>query len=509
VANLLLLRGAGRAKEIAVRLAMGASRWRLVRQLLTESILLALAGGALGLLVARLVSGALWAVRPPMFKYADCGTSLDSRVLWYTLAISLTTGILFGLVPALRSTRSDLAVDLKDRSGQAPAYIAGQWNPRTVLVMIQVALSLTALVGAGLFLRSLSGANHVDPGFDAAHLAIVSFNASDGGYNEERGREFQRQAALRAASVPGVDSVALAKDPPLRVSTSRTVVLQGEDPNRGRLVLTSVTGPGYFATMRIPLLRGRDFTAFDGPSTPRVAIVNETAARQYWGGSPIGRVFSLYSEDKPIEVVGVVRDANYQKIGEAPQPMIYLVLEQYYSASLALYIHTGANAEAIGAAVRSQLQTLDRSLLLQSESLRTTVDESLWAQRITADLLVAFGGLALLLASIGIYGVVSYSVRQRVREVGIRMALGASPADVRRMILGEGFRMVAVGVVAGLIVSLFSSSSVRSLLFMVSPFDALTFVAVPIILVAVAALACGLPALRATRIQPAIALRDE
>jgi predicted permease len=509
VANLLLLRATGRSKEIAVRLAMGATRWRLIRHLLTESVLLALLGGAAGLLLARLVGNALWAVRPPMFKYAACQLSLDTHVLTYTLALSLATGILFGLVPAFRATRSDLAVDLKERSGQAAAHGSGRWSPRSILVMVQVALSLTALVGAGLFLRSLSGANQVDPGFDAAHLGIVVFNVGDAGYNEARGREFQRQALERAAAVPGVDAVALAKDPPLRVTSSRTMTLQGEDPNRGRLVLTGVAGPGYFDAVRIAFLRGRDFNPSDTADSPRVAIVNQAAARQFWRGDALGQAIHFFGENQPVQVVGIVRDANYLKIGEAPQPMIYLSLDHYYSPIGVLYLHTKLNPEAVAAEARRRLQGLDRNLLLQSESIRTTIRESLWAQRISADLLGIFGGLALLLASVGIYGVVSYSANQRVREMGIRMALGASTKDVQLMILREGIRLVAIGVVVGLPISLLASRSVKSMLFMVSPSDAVTFVMVPAILVLVAALACWIPALRATRIQPARALRHE
>jgi macrolide transport system ATP-binding/permease protein len=509
VANLLLVRAAGRSKEIAVRLAMGASRWRLIRQLLAESLILALVGGALGLLLGRGVEQFLWSVRPPQFKYAAVHLNLDASVLTYTLLISLATGVLFGLMPAFRATRRDLSVDLKERSGRGATYYPGQWNPRSLLVMFQVAFSLVALVGAGLFLRSLLGAGQVNPGFDSARLGTVLFNAGDGGYDEGHGREFQRQALERAATVPGVAAVALAKDPPLVVSTSRTMTLEGEEASRARLVLANATSPGFFKTVGIPLLRGRAFTPFDTEGTPRVAVVNEAAATQFWQGDAVGKVMHFFGDTHPVEVVGVVRNANYRKIGEAPQPMIYFSIDQYYSPIAVLYIHTQGDPEAVSAAVRREVQKLDRNLLLQSESLRTTVQESLWAQRISADLLGVFGILALLLAAVGLYGVIAYSVKQRMREMGIRMALGATGAHVQLMVLGEGIRLVALGVIIGLGIALAAARTIKSMLFMVSPRDALTFVLVPAALALVAVVACWVPAVRATRIDPAKALRDE
>jgi predicted permease len=512
VANLLLARAAGRGKEITVRLALGASRRRLVRQLLTESTLLALLGGGAGLVLARWARDVLWSMRPPMLAYAGVHPDVDGRVLAYTLAISVLTGILFGLAPALRATGGDLASDLKERTGQAESWLKGR-RMRSVLVMGQVALSVVALAGAGLFLRSVWNAERIDPGFDAARLGVVAFNVADQGYNEGRGREFEREALERAAAVPGVVSATLAKDVPFHVSLARTVLLEGQEDTaagKGRFTLMSVVWPGYLRTVEIPILRGRDFSALDTAATPRVVLVNEAAAMAYWRGeNPIGKRIRFFGDNAPAEVVGVARNANYQAIGERPQALIYGSLMQYYFPTAVLYVRTGGDPEAVSAAVRREVQRLDRNLPLQSESIGGIIRESLWAQRLSAGLLGVFGGLALALAGIGIYGVVSYSVNRRVREIGVRMALGATPAEVQRLILTEGIRLVAMGVVAGLAMALVGARAVAGMLFATSPRDAATFVLVPSILTLVAIVACWLPALRATRIEPAAALREE
>jgi predicted permease len=477
-----------------------------------ESTLLALLGGAAGLVLARWARDILWSMRPPMFAYAGVHLDLDGRVLFYTLAISVFTGILFGLAPALRATSGDLASDLKERTGQAESSLKGR-RTRSVLVMGQVALSVVALVGAGLFVRSMLNAGRIDPGFDAARLGVVAFNVADQGYNEGRGREFERQALERASAVPGVVSATLAKDVPFHVSLARTVLLEGREDTtagKGRFTLMSVVWPGYLRTVAIPLLRGRDLSPLDTATTPRVVIVNEAAAMAYWPGeNPIGKRIRFFGDNAPAEVVGIARNANYQAIGERPQALIYGSLIQYYFPTAVLYVRTEGDTEAVSAVVRREVQSLDRNLLLQSESVGGIIRESLWAQRLSAALLGVFGGLALVLAAVGIYGVVSYSVNRRVREIGVRMALGATPAEVQTMILTEGIRLVAIGVAAGLVIALIGSRAVEGMLFATSPRDAATFVLVPSILSLVAILACWFPAMRATRIDPAVALRDE
>ena len=488
---------------------MGASRVRVVRQLFTESVLLALAGGLSGLLLALWARDLLWAIRPPMFNHAAFRLELDHQVLAFTAAAAVFTGLLFGLAPALRATRGDLAADLKDR-GSTPAGLRSMWNARSLLVVAQVALSVVALLGAGLFARSLQNAALIHTGFDAAHLGIVVYNVTDQAYNEGRGRDFHQRAVETARAVPGVAGAALGRDLPFHVAATRTVLLSGQENRDGRATLTSVVSPGFFQTTGIGLVRGRDFNAADTKTTPRVVVVNETAAAAYWPGrDPVGQHISFGGEGLPVEVIGVVRTANYLAVGEAPQPLVYLSLMQYYFPTAVLYVRTAGDPETVMPAVRRAVQSLDGNLLLQTETLRTSIRELLWAQRLSAGLLAVFGGLGLLLAVIGIYGVISYSVRQRTREIGLRMALGATVANVRGMIVAEGMRLVSLGVVLGGLVSLALAGSVRNLLFLESPRDAITFTVVPVVLALAGMAACWIPARRSTRVDPSAALRDE
>jgi predicted permease len=511
LASLLLARSAGRTKEIAIRLALGASRRRLIRQLLTESVLLAILGGAAGLLLAVLARDLLWSMRPPTFSHAAVSIGLDRYVLAYNFAISVLTGLIFGLVPALRATNPDLATDLKERTGQAS--FTGRWNARSLLVMAQVAFSVVALVGAGLFVRSLRNAMRFDPGFDSAHLGIVVFNVADHGYNQAQGRDFQRRVLERAHAVPGVVAAALSNDWPFHVSLSRTMSVVGSvagGDSAGQIILSEFVSPGFLRSVGISLLRGRDFNDGDSQTSPRVAILNQDAATLYWPGEdPVGKRVRFFGETTDTEVIGVARTANYQAIGEKPRPFVYFSTEQYYFPTSVLTIRTAGEPGPVLASVRSEVQALDRDLLLQAETVDSTISQSLWAQRLSAGLLAVFGMLALLLATIGIYGVVSYLVSHRVSEFGIRMALGATATDIQLMLLREGIRLVAVGVVVGLAVALISSRAVESMLFLGNSRDAITFVLVPSILTLVAILACWIPAQRATRVDPMVALRHE
>jgi predicted permease len=471
---------------------------------------LALAGGALGLLVARWGYQILWDLRPPMLRTAGVHIELDARVLFFTVAVSLATGILFGLAPALRSTNPDLAVDLKERTGQLVSGAGGR-RSRSVLVAAEVALCVVGMIGAGLFLRSLGNAESFDPGYDASHLATISFNVASQKYSEERGRAYQRQVVERAGAVPGVLSAALARDNFLSVTFSRTVLIEGDaEAERGRLALMSPVSANYFRTTGIALLRGRDFNTFDNPAGPPVAIVNETAAARFWPGQdPVGRRVRFRGDASAREVVGIARNANYLALGEAPQALFYTAVLQDYTSDATLIIRTAGDPDAVMAQTRRELQRLDPGIPLHGRGVRTTIRESLWAPRLSAGLLTVFGLLGMLLASLGIYGLVSYSVTLRVREIGIRVALGARPADVHLLIVRQTLTVVTAGVVAGLLISLGASRAVQSLLLVTSARDALTFVLAPSILMLVAILAAWFPALRATRIDPALALRDE
>jgi len=510
VASLLLARAAGRNKEIAVRVALGASRWRLIRQLLTESTVLALAGGAVGLALAAWARQVLWALRPPQLNAAAFQIDLDLRVLAFTFAVSVLTGILFGLVPALRATRPDLAADLKERAGQ-PSFGWSGRRARSMLVTAEVALCVIALVGAGLFIRSLRSAEHLDTGFDAEHLGMIFFNVGDLGYDVARGREFQRRVLEKAAAVPGVAAAALSRDALFRVSLARTVMIE-DDPQagKGRVTLVSPVSANYFRTTRIRLIRGRDFSELDTKNSPRVAVINEMAAALYWPNrDPIGRRLRFFGTDSSIEVVGIARTATYTTVGEAPQALIYTAFAQDYGTTSALIFRTTGDADAVLGSVTREVQTLEPHLLLLPQTVHAVILSSLWAPRLSAGLLGVFGLLGILLAGVGIYGVISYSVNQRTREIGVRMALGATTGDVQRMILREVLQFVTAGVVSGLLIALGASQAVKSLLFVTGVGDAATFVLVPAVLVLVAMLACWIPVHRATHIDPSKALREE
>ncbi len=513
VANLLLARASVRQREIAVRLSLGASRARLIRQLLTEGTLLALAGGALGLLLAYWAQGLLWSFRPPFLPADAIDLQPDLRVLAFTIVVSVGTGILFGLAPALQASRPDLVVELKDRTS-APTGSGRVLSLRNLLVAAQVALSLVALVGAGLFLRSLQNAQKIDPGFDADHLAVLTVDLGAQGYGEERGRQFERQMIERAAATPGVGGTTLAGSIPLfNGGFARTVFLEGQDPTdqrAGRLVQVDIVSPSYLRTVGIALMRGRDFAESDQPNTPAVCIVNETMAKQFWPDQdPIGRRFRFFGQDHFNEVVGIARDSKYNFIGEGPTPYVYQTLTQVYQPQVSLFLKS-ANPGAVLGTVRSEVQQADRNLPITTVFTLTAIfDQSLWAPRMGASLLAVFAGLSLALAVVGIYGVMAYSVNQRQRELGIRMALGATRSSVMRLVVTQGFRLAVIGVAVGLLASLAVTRVIATMLYGVSATDVVTFVTVPALLTLAAVAASYIPARRATRIDPMVALRYE
>jgi len=513
VGNLLLARATSRQREMAIRLSLGAGRGRLMRQLLTESMVLALLAGVLGLLIAFWGRDVLWTFRPAFLNANDIQMALDGRVLWFTLGVSLLTGLLFGVVPALQASRPDLMGSLKDRTN--PPSGGGRWfGARNLLVVAQVGLSLIALVGAGLFLRSLQFAQRIDPGFETEHMLMMSFDVGAQGYDRARAEEFYRQAVERVKGLPMVRAAAVATNAPFGGGFQRTVFRDGADTSdrrSGVLMLVNPVEPDYFDAMNIPIQRGRKFTAADREGAPMVCIVNETMAKRFWPNeSAVGKRVRFFGETWVVEIVGVARDSKYFALGEDPLPALYFPILQQHSAAVTLFVRTsGDPAKAMGS-VRSTVQALDRNLpLTNATTMPDVMSQSLWAPRMGAGLLGLFGGLALLLAGIGIYGVTAYSVSQRTQEIGIRMALGAQNRDVIGLILRQGLVIVAAGIVLGLGAAFGLTRGLANLLFGVKTSDPVTFAATTLILVGVAVLACWIPARRATRVDPMVALRYE
>ncbi|HEY7547096.1 MAG TPA: ABC transporter permease [Blastocatellia bacterium] len=518
VANLMLARATARRKEIAVRLAMGATRARLVRQLMTASVMLALAGGGVGLLLALWTTEALKTVRPPtgIFSFA-LDYSLDLRVLAFTLALSAATGILFGLAPALQASRPDLIAAIKDETF-APFQKSHRFRLRDALVIAQVALSLVLLVGAGLFLRSLSYAQSIDPGFDAEKILTARLDINLLRYTKAQGREFYRQATERVSALPGVEAVSLARVVPISGGGRNTNVLvegQSNDPVASENPQTSganVVALNYFQTMGIAFARGRDFTTQDREGAPGVAIINEAFARRYFiDAEPLGKRISLNNANGPwVEIVGIVRDSKYRTLNETPRPMLYQPLDQNHETGMTMHVRAAGRPANLAAAVRSELQSLDRNLpVTQVEPLTALLESSLFPARMGAVMLAVLGGLALALASVGLYGVMSYAVSRRRREIGIRLALGAQTSNVMRMVLREGMTLVGIGMLIGWIAAVALARLLASFLFGISTMDAATFALIPIMLAVVAMVANYLPARRAMKVDPMVALRYE
>jgi predicted permease len=479
----------------------------------TEGTRLAVSGGAAGLLLAYWAQGLLWSFRPPFLAADSIDLQPDMRVLMFTLAVSIVTGVVFGLAPAIQASRPDLVVELKEKTS-APTGSNRLFSLRNVLVSAQVALSLVALVGAGLFLRSLQHAQQISPGFDANHLAVLSFDLGAQGYTEERGRQFQQRVLERATSVPGVQEASVASTVPLFAGGfARTVFLEGQDASdrrAGRLVQISVVGSHYLETVGIPLVRGRTLSETDQPNTPLAVVINETMAKNFWPDQDaIGKRFKFFGQDFFNQVVGIAKDSKYNFIGEEATPFIYQATTQVYQPQLSLFVKAPQPSAVLGT-VRGEIQQLDRNLPLTNVfTLSEIFDQALWAPRMAASLLAVFAGLSLVLSVIGIYGVMAYAVTQRTRELGIRMALGASRGDVLRLVVMQGLRLTVMGVAFGLAASLAVTRLISSLLYSVSPTDMVTFTVVPLLLAAAALLASYLPALRATRIDPMVALRYE
>ena len=511
VANLLLARATQRQREIAVRLALGASRMRLIRQLLTESLLLALMAGALGIVCAYWARSLLLSLLPAGLPRLDF--SLDGRVLVYTLGLALAATILFGLIPALQASRPDSVSSLKDRTG-APTGSARWYGLRGILVMVQVALSLIALVGAGLFIHSLRNAEQINPGFEVKHEMVMFVNLTAEHYAQPQGEQFYRNVVERLRGLPMVADASLADTPPMSGGLQRTTFVDGvdsTDPRNGKLTPIIAVAPGYFSTAGVTLQRGRDFTDADDAQSAMVAVVNRAFADVMFPGQEVlGKHIHFLGETWDVAIVGEVNTVKYATLGEPPQPIVYLPLKQHYSAAFNVFVRTKGDPAAATATVRSTMKELAPFLpLLRMQTMQTVLENSLTAPKIAAELLGTFGFLALILAAIGTYGVMSYSVNQRTQEIGIRMALGAQPGNVLRLILSGGMAMVAAGVVIGLGISVLFARSLNTLLFGIGSFDPASFLSTAALLMLVALAACWLPARRAMRVDPIVALRYE
>jgi predicted permease len=443
--------------------------------------------------------------------------ALDSRALLFTLVVSLATGLVFGLAPAWHSSNPDVVPVLKGDPDDAQRGKRKAFGLRNVLVVAQVALSLVVLVCGALFIKSFRKAQTMDPGFGNANGLIVSLSPTLVGYEDEQARTFYRQLLERVSHVPGVEDAAYTRTLPLGDSSNSTgpVLREGETLARGtsgRNIMTNIVSPGYFKTMQIPFMEGRDFDDRDTPKTQRVIIVDQEMAHMLWGDeSAVGkRVFIGSDSRDPLEVIGVVKAGKYRNLAEDPKPFFYYSMGQLRPRTMMLVMRPSIDPRSLVGAVRSEVQALDRRVpLFAVKTMPEHKTYALWAPNMAASFSLAFGVLAILLSAVGLYSVMAYVVSQRTREVGIRMALGANRTDVLKMITRQGMRLAAVGLVIGLLLALALAKVLSFLLIGISGYDATTFILVPALLAAVALVACYLPARRATKVDPLVALRYE
>src|SRR6184192_2036166 len=513
VSNLLLARSLLRRHEMTMRLALGAVRRRLIKQLFTEGLLLSLIAAAGGIMVAYWCRNALVLVSPSRTPGVtiDYPGQLDWRVLALSVAVCIGSTMLFALIPAIQASHVNLSGALKSEGGGLVAG-SGRSRVRSVLVFVQVALSFVLMAGTGLLLRSLVQMQNSDPGFSTRNVVVSAADLFSAGYKADRAEIFYEQLLERVRALPGVQSAALARVRPFSytVYSSAPLEIEGYQPPRNEQIAADYNqvSEGYFATIGIPIVAGREFTRNDDENAPPVAIVNGTMAAKYWPGKDaVGH--RLKVKDKWMEIVGVAKNANYRTKLEQPTPFFYVPVRQNFFVQNGFLIRTDQSAAAMMNALAREIHALDPNLaLLDAISLQEQVDGMSYTQRLAAALLAIFGGMALFLAAIGLYGVMSYSVSQSTRELGVRMALGARASDVLRLVISRGLRLTTAGIVIGTIAALLLTRLMGNLLYKVSPRDPIAFGAALIVLIAVALIACFLPARRATRIDPVQALRN-
>lgn len=521
VSNLLLLRATSRTREIAVKQALGATRGRLIRQLLTEGLMLSFVAGGLGLLLAPWSAELILAFQEPAYGLSGVNITTDARVLIFTAAISIVTAVAFGLAPAIRASRVDLVTSLKDG---APSSGHRKSRLQSNLVIAQIALSLVLLIGAGLAVRTMQAALSIDRGFDSEKMVLMSMDLTIRGYSPAKGQSFYEDLIKRVDALPGVVSSTLAKTvPPNDWSDRLSVFLPGEEPPLDLLRARSDLGirvdanriaPNYFRTLGIPILVGREFTDGDRAGAIPVGIINEKLANRLWPGeTAVGKLLAVPFWDEtrpPIQIIGVAGDTKHRSLLADMPMLIYLPELQAYDGRATLVARTNGDPKDLIPAIRDVVAELDKDLnLFAVKTMAEQIDSTLWQQRIAAGLIGVFGLLALGLSAIGIYGVISHSVAQRTREIGIRMALGADARGVRRMILRQGLILAMTGVLVGLAAAFALTRLMSSLLYGVSATDTITYVISSIVLVGVALGACIVPARRATKVDPMIALRCE
>jgi len=509
VANLMLVRAVSRMRELAVRLSLGASRARLIRQLLIEALLLAILGAAGALLLTRWDSSLFMDMAPHSDLPIWINVHLNRQVFLFTLVVSLATAILFGILPALRASGTSPIVALKDESA---SLAGGRSKARlsSVLAVAQISLSLVLLISASLFVQSFHQAQHFAPGFNPNNVFLASYDLFPNGYDEATGLALHRQLLDKLQSVPGVQSAALADWVPLGFSSQRrNFIPEGYAPKHDEPMTAGCTSvsPGYFRTLEVPLLQGRDFTAADTPTSLPVVIVNEHLATRYWPGqSALGRRVKFSGEWHTI--VGIARDSQYYGLHEAPTSFLYIPLLQAYSPEAILHVRTAGDPAAFSVAIQSAIHEVNAELpLFDVGTLRDRIQAAATVQRVAGPATAVLGLLALILAAVGIYGVIAYTTSLRTQEIGIRIALGAQRRDVLRLILREGAVVTAIGIVLGSASAYLLMRVASTLLFGVSAGDATTFVFVPLLLAAVILVACYVPARRALQHDPLAALR--
>ena len=515
VANLLLSKAVSRRREVAVRLSLGASRTRLIRQLLTESFLLAIVAGITGVVMAYWTMDVIMAFVPPVDMPIDLGLRMDTTTLLFALGVSMVTGLVFGLAPALQASSNQTINALKEE-GRSGSGGRTSGRLRNALVVAQVAVCLVLLVGATLFLRSFIAAQSLSPGFDASHVVTASMDMFPSGYTGDRHREFQRRAIEAVQAVPGVESAAFGSRLPLGFggNNSTSVGVEGYVPRENEEIVInySTIGPNYFETMGIPIRQGREYNDTDTLQSPRTLVINETMAKRYWPeGKALGGKIRL--GQNLAEVIGIVADSKYSSINERPLAQLFFPMSRSETSTLRLFVKTAGDPAPLVAEVRNAIRGIDATLpVYDARTLNEHMQIAVFAQRMAANLLGAMGVLALLLAAIGLYGVMAYAVSQRTQELGIRLALGASPGSLLGMIVGQGMKLTMIGLAIGLAIALGAFGSigaVRSLLPGISPMDPITFVTVPIVLGSIALLASWIPGRRAGKVDPLVALRYE